>query len=561
MRRIFTFTVFLLTLMLLFETNAFGADYFLHDKETNKILFMGKNDPGFIEKIDMEKTPDFMMATDNPDVYLAIFTPENEKKSKMPQKGQLIIFDIAKGRTEDPVELGYAPFRWVYSNDRRNFFISYKPTPDAASLELLHYNITERTTEKLGDLANEINQLILSKDETKLYALVPGIKKKKEPGKILVLNSSPLTLLNTIPVNVNPDALFVIGSERLVIIDADIRIWKKPGALRIINSSDYSIIEEKEFPPPYNIYNYFNPNTDTLITIASLPASQKSYIYKISPYDLLVNEIESKLLDYRYIEDKNRLYLLTAKDLQMLDYNTNQLTVCDTGSNHYDVYPYQINLIPGSDMAALYCPAGGKVKFIDLNQNSLIASAVYGRSGAKVGNFMTNLMVSLLISGATAYSSGGSYYSYYYVDVFRNGVNVAVDNSKYYVLRAATRDITVFDDGFESPSYIVPPENPLIMFQINHPTTQTLLVTKEKIYQIISEDLTLKPIIAFSKKASNCLLLEEEHRLVVMTDQELLVIDSPTFEVKNKFELFGNPDQEYNRIKPGEQRYHYIPTL
>ena len=551
MRRIFTLSVFLLTLMLLFGTNVFGADYFLHDKETNKILFMGKNDPGFVEKIEMEKTPDYIMATDNPDVYLAIFTPENEnkpkKKNTIPQKGQLILFDIAKGKIEDLVELGYAPFRWIYSKDRRNFFISYKPTPDATNLELLHYNLTEKTTEKLGDLANEINQLILSKDGTKLYALVPGIKKKEEPGKILALNFSPLTLSSTIPTNVNPDALFVLGSERLVILDVDKRNWKKPGTLRIINSADYSIIEEKEFPSTYNIRNYFNPNTDTLITIV---VRKKSYIYKVSPEDLLVNEIESKVLDYQYLEDKNRLYLLTAKELQMLDYDTNQLTICDTGSNKYDNYPYQINLIPGSDMAALYCPAGGKVKFIDLNQNSLIASVKYGRSGVKAGKFMANLMVSLLLSGAT-YSPTG--YAIITVDLFRKGVNVAIDNSKYYVLRATTNDITVFDNSFESPSYIVPPESPLIMFQINNPTPQILLGTKEKIYQI--DDLTLKPVISFSKKARICLLFEEEQRLVAITDQELLVIDPLTFEVKNKFEFLGNPDQEYSRIKPGEPRY------
>ncbi len=561
MRRIFTFSSLLLVLMILIGTNVFSADYFLYDKETNKILFMGKNDPEFIDKIDMEKNPDYLMATDNPDIYLAIFTPVNEKQAKKkknesPQKGMLITFNVTTGQTEDLVELGYAPFRWVYTKDRHQFFISYKPTPDSETLELVHYNISEKTTEKLGDLAKEINQLILSKDETQLYALVPYDKIKEEPGKILALKSSPLALTSFIPIINNPFALFVIGSNRLVIIDADETYRNKPGVLRIINSSDYSLIEEKEFPSPYDIYNYFNHDTDTLITIASLGILRKSYIYKVSPNGLLVNEINSKMMDHKYIEDKNCLYILNTKDLQMLNYDNNQLTICDTGSNKYDVYPYQINLIPGSDIAALYCPAGGKVKFINLNQNTLIASAVYGRSSKKFGNFMTNLMVNVVLSAATSFN-----YYFYGADIFRNGVNVAIDNSKYLVLRAATKDITVFDDSFESPTYIVPPESPLVMYQINRPNSQILLVTKQQIYQIISEDLTLKPIITFNKEARNCLLLEEENRLIIITDQELLIIDSLNFEVKNRFELYGNPDQDYSHIKEDEPRYYFIPTL
>ncbi len=129
------------------------------------------------------------------------------------------------------------------------------------------------------------------------------------------------------------------------------------------------------------------------------------------------------------------------------------------------------------------------------------------------------------------------------------------------MLRASTKDITVFDNSFESPAYIIPPESPLIMFQINRPSPQILLITEKQVYQIISENLTLKPIISFAKEAKGCLLLEEENRFVIMTDQELLVIDSANFEVKNRFEFFVNSDQEYSRIKKDEKRFYFIPTL
>ncbi len=423
MKRIIIFTSVLLLLMVLIGTNVFGADYFLYDRETNKILFMGKNDSEFSEKIDMEKNPDYMMATDNPDIYLAIFAPENVQKTKKqdqpePQKGQLIIFDVTTGRTDDLVELGYAPFQWVYTKDRSQFYISYKPTPDSENLELLRYNITDKTYEKLDNFAKEVSQLILSNDESSLYALVPSNKQRKETGQILILNTSPLSITHALPTNNNPHSLFLIGSDKLAIIDVDPKNRKGSGVLRIINSYDYSTIEEKVFPSPFKINNIWNSDSETLITIAS--RAQKNHIFKSSPDNVIVNEIDSFLLDFKYDTDKNCLYLLNSKNFQILNYNDdNQLTVCETDINKYDVYNYQINLIPNSDIAALYCLAGGKLKLIDLTDNSLLTKVSYGRSGKKFRNFMSNLVVSLALSVVTSYPYGGYYYNVCTVDLFR----------------------------------------------------------------------------------------------------------------------------------------------
>ena len=107
----------LLVILILFvisvpTANIFSADYFLFDRENNKILFMGTNDNEFTEKIDMEKNPDRLMPTNDPDKYLAIFAPEVKRgKEKDAQKGQLILYNIATGRTEDLVEIGYGPLK------------------------------------------------------------------------------------------------------------------------------------------------------------------------------------------------------------------------------------------------------------------------------------------------------------------------------------------------------------------------------------------------------------------------------------------------------------------
>jgi hypothetical protein len=565
MRHTISFWFMMLFLVFFIGNDTLAADYFLFDKETNQILFMGKNDSEFSEKIEMVKNPDYIMATNNPDIYLAIFAPENVDKKKNnkqaePQKGRLIIFNVATGRTEDIVELGYAPFRYIYTKDRSHFYISYKPAPDSETLTLLHYDISEKTSEKLEDFAKEVSHFVLSRDETVLYAIIPSNKKIKDPGKIQAINTLPLSIASTIPTENNPYALFCLDSDKLVIIDASTTNRKQSGRLRMVKASDYSIIEEKDFPAPFHIYNYWNPDSDTLITITN--RAKKSYIFRTSPNGIITHEIDSTLLDSKYEADKELLYLLKAEDFQIIDYKNDQVTFCNTDQNYYDQYPYQINLIPNTEQAALFCYAGGKLKLIDLSQNSLLTKVKYGRPGKKFGNFMSNLIVSLALTAATSYTSGGyTYYTIYAVDLFRNGINIAYDQSKYLVLSAATKDITVFDKSFESPVYIVPPEDPLIMFQMDRLDSQVLLITENHIFQVNAEDLTLKPIIPFNKEAKGCLLLEEENRFVVMTDQELLVIDSLNFEVKNRFEFFGNPDQEYSRVKENEQRYYFIPTL
>jgi len=166
----------------------------------------------------MEKNPDRMMPTNDPDKYLAIFAPEVKRgKEKDAQKGQLILYNINSGRTEDLVELGYGPFNWVYTKDHKHFFITYRPALTSDYYELLHYNIAEKTTEKLADFAKNVNDLVLSYDETRLYALIPGDEKSKdkEPGKVQVLSFGPLAVVTTLQMDVNPQALFVLGPEKL----------------------------------------------------------------------------------------------------------------------------------------------------------------------------------------------------------------------------------------------------------------------------------------------------------------------------------------------------------
>jgi hypothetical protein len=69
--------VLLLTFLL--PNLTLAHDFFLYDSESNKILVMGENDTQFTEKLSLNKNPDLIMKTFDPDKYLAIFTPGKRK--------------------------------------------------------------------------------------------------------------------------------------------------------------------------------------------------------------------------------------------------------------------------------------------------------------------------------------------------------------------------------------------------------------------------------------------------------------------------------------------------
>ncbi len=561
MKKVLLAVVLALLVFLVPVSTTFGTNYFLFDKESNKILFMGENDIQFTEKIDIQKNPDRIMPTDDPDRYLGIYVPEVKKgKEKDAQQGQLIIYNIATGRTEDLVDLGYGPFYYTYTKDYRHFFISYRPTLSAGYYELLHYNIPEKTTERLADLAQNINYLVLSYDETAIYVLIPG-EDKKTPGKIQVISYSPFAVSATIPTEVNPRSLFILDSEKLVLVDADETNKKQSGALKMIEVADYSVSQAFKFEAPYKVYNYWYQDDQTLFTTVDA-AKGKSFVCKTTFTGIKINEIDSDWFEISYAKDIDSLFLLGKNDFRVIDYGQNEELVCKTGSNVYDKKRYTMSYIPEMKQVIVYCPGGGKVKFIDLAETKMIKVANYGRASAKFGNFMANLIVSVALTSLSYNAYDYGYYTYS-VNMFKSGTAVSADSAKsrYYIMRHDTRDITVFEDDFAKVSYLVPEETPITMYQIKKPKLQSLVITGKKIYLINSEDLVLKPIHEFKETVKDCLFLEEENRLILITDRNLLIIDPASMEIKNDFMLYGNPEEKYTRIKKGEQRYYFIREL
>jgi hypothetical protein len=209
--------------------------------------------------------------------------------------------------------------------------------------------------------------------------------------------------------------------------------------------------------------------------------------------------------------------ILLAKDsFQVIDFTTKQETACDTGNNTYETpfanmeYYYEMKYLPEMNIMVLFAEYGGKFKLIDLNRNQMIQKCSYGRPGAKFGNFMLNMLMNVAFN----YPIFGYGYNPIYVNNFFNGgSSVIVDpqRAKYFILSQSTRDVTVFDNDFKNPKYILTPENPIAMFQLSKSKNpQIWLVTNKKIYLINPDDLSLKPIYDFQMKISNCVFLKRK---------------------------------------------------
>jgi hypothetical protein len=559
-------TIILITVPLI---NVFGASYCLFDKENSQLLLMGKDDVQFTKKIDIGEKPDQILPTNDPNKYMAIYTPQAPKKGeeKNALKGELILFNSSTLKKEDSIELGYAPFTWVYTKDNKHLYISSRPSLESTSLELLHYDISQEKIEKLPNFTNHLDSICLSYDETKLFALIKGDNKAKTPGEILVLETSPLAISNKIVTTLNPQGLFFLNSQKIVLVDADEKNKKQQGVLQVINQSDYSTIEKYSFPVPYKISNNWYADDQTLITIADTPGKQ-SIIYKITPEKTQTFTTKTDWLSVKYIKDKDQLFILAKDTFRVVDFNSKKETVCVTGDNRYEdpfsssynnYYNYEMKYIPVLNSVMIYCKEGGKVKLVDLGQNQMSHSATYGRRGAKFGHFMANIFVNALFNAP--------FYMYTPIqssNIYNEGTSVISDTQRtmYFILSLYTKDVTVFDKNFQNPKYIVvPDEKPIALFQVNKLNPQNWLVTDKRIYLINPDDLSLKPIFDFKVKINSCVFFEEEKRLIALTDQEIVVIDPSNLEIENSRLLYGEPSEKFTHLQNGEKRYHFIPIL
>jgi hypothetical protein len=525
-------------LLLLFTTGGvWGHDYFLYDLEKNKILVMGDRESAFTERMDLGKNPDMMMRTNNPHRYLAVFSPryEQDKRGKIIryfQPSQLITVDLQTGRTEDLVELGYLPLLHTYTPDRSHFFITYRPKPEGLP-ELLHYDIAAMKSEKF-QLQQPIKILEVSNDQKQLYLVTDSAK--ESPAQLLTFNYGPLAVKNTLPLENNPVGFYVLENGRVIMIEVN---SKTPASIsnasiKLIDTNNNTILEERRFQFLKSQLQWYSTEK-TLILIAD--DNQKSRCYKITSDGFRYYEIPGDWIEAEYSPPQDTLYILNENNLKVIDYQNSATWTIATGVNRSS-QNYHVRLLPHSKLAVIYCYENGLIKFLDTGAKKMLSQVKCGRPGIKFLNAIT------FNAKQTA--------------------TVITTNQKanrFFILNRATNDITVFDDKFKRLGFIIPPEPPLNMYQIEKPELRTMLVTEQKIYQINDQNLTLKPVHPLTGPSEPRLFAEEDNRVIFMTNREILVLDPATLAPKNAFRLYTSPNAQFTKLKTGDQRYFFIQAL
>lgn len=577
---------FLLVLVVFITAQAFAKDYFLYDAENQKILHMGGKSTEFVEKLELNKNPDYLMPTDKPDKFLAIYVPETaeekkglfgRKKTDTAQSGQLILFNVITGRTEDLVELGYGPFTYHYTEDHKHLVIIYRTGPaDDSAFELLYYNIPEQKNQKmiLPKLTKVVNQILISPESKLIYLLLDNTKReltKKESGifakkqeiigtpELVKLSFSPLAVINELPLESCPLDIYEINPNRIVLVCQDYRQiidakdskgdFTKPGFIRIINPKDNSVINEYK-TSRMNIYrrwykkdkvlilNFITEGTGFMGTVGA-----KEIYLKVSPFEAVTNEFTKPTGNFEYLADKNCLYIVTSDNLTVINYKTGTVTPYETGSNGSYGYYYSFLRLPETDLAVIYQFEKSTVKFFDLKENKLLKKVSCGRGGAKV--------FSSIFRGFMGYSTGTE-----------TTISISPDKSKFFIFNKLSDDITVYDQNYEKQAYIVfKGEKCLGMFLVKKPALQTILVTNKKILKMDYDNNALISLYDFTKKIEDALLFSDETRTLVLSDNEIVVLDSQSLQVKNSFKLMTDKKEKYTTLKPGDQRYYFIPSL
>lgn len=541
--------LFALFFLLIASEGLLAQSYFLYDLNDNKILYMGENETVFTEKIAMDKKPDYIMPTSDPDRYLAVFTPDQKQENA----GRLVIFNIKSGRTEDLVELGFYPYRWQHSSDYNYLYISYCTAKNGDTFELLKYDLKELKPLKLGQLIKKPVVMTLTDNNQMLYLIENS--EDQTTSRLLTITADTLEIKSTLSVGKYPDRLFVLGNERIAVLNRDRRDRdqikendsRAKGSLKLIDTLNNRVIEEKELKET-DVYAYWDDEQKVLIVsvdysrfFGTFGLKGKGEFYKVTEKGIVYHLIKEGWIDLDYLPELDRLYVLCGKSAQVIDYKNNKVSEIKTGNNlipngYGDFYICYFKNLKDTNYEIIYCYSNGDMRFIDLTENKMVKKIRSGREGRR---FLQTL------------GGGGKAEAV---------ITTNAEKSTYYILNKATKDITVLNQSFEVVTHIVPKEDPLGMYQVKKAGYQTIVTTEKMIYRI-DRDNTLTPLYKFEEKPKFSDFIENEGRIIVWTDREIVVLDAASLEVTDQFCWYVKKDQVEVKLPKDSRRYWFLRTL
>jgi hypothetical protein len=521
-------------LVFLLSSQVFAYDFFMYDLEQSKIMYMSNTDTGFNKIAGMEKCPDFIVKTEDPDKFLAVFTPQKAKSSKEESlSGRLILFNTATSRTEDLVDIGYYPFRWTHTKNFKHFFISYAKKPGDTYSQLLHYDMTTKKSEILEEISGTVKDLELATDETRLYVSAAA---DKDQSQLLTISYAPLKIENTLPTEKSPGSIYFVAPDTMALVSYN---WVdeysgKGGSISLLDMKNNQPIQKMEFKKKGAIYTRWHDKERVLIII---DGSRKPDIYKVSAAGIAKFTAKGIWLDFKYLPELDRLLVLENASMEEFDFATSQQIKGSTetpniATSYWGTQsPYRLYPIEGTDIVALYSRDSDKCKFYNLKEHKVTVVSYFGRTGKKI--WSTNIP--------------------------HTNLAVNQDKSRIYILCVSSKDITVFDNQFAKLHFIIPEDPPLRIFQVKKPVFQTLVATTKGLAKISSDSQTIEPVARFEQTALGAACYEDENKFLVWTDKEFLVLKKDTFEVTAHYSFYSEPLEKSK--KDPKRHYKFIYNL
>lgn len=540
--------IFILTIVFFWLIPATGLtrEFFLYDHEQNLILNINDNSrEEMIKSIGLTKNPDSMMAIGIPHRYLAVFKSMQIRKDKEQifyQPGKIVVFDAKVGRSEDLVEIGFAPYQWVYTKDRLHFFIAYYLSPKKEGVEILHYDFKENKVERISGITGAINDLQITYEEDALLAIVDS---KDSVRKLVRIQISPFQIKSGFEIGTGAERIYVLGPSRAALLNINKKKSRKygSGVIKIIDTYGNALVEERTLIHPNIAVFWYEENRSLFVTNGLISNGlMVGRIYKVTGAGIRQHQISSPWASFNYQLEQDRVYVLNDSSLTLIDYQNNfSRTFKLDGPNYYpDQFSYYFQRLFQTNLAIIACFEKGYLKFYDLEKNQVLKSVNCGRTGKRVINKLT---------------FRGNRRS-------QTALTTNQWQTRFYVLNRATQDITVYNHEFNVEKYIIPAEPPLAIFQITQPTIQTLVVTAKGLYRVDEDNLDLVPVTVFASEISKAHYLEEKEGLLFLyTDGFLMIIEPEELQVKHCFYFYGDPDQKYTKLGDSERRYYFIPEM
>lgn len=506
-----------------FSTVVFGSDFYILDLKHGRMETYTDDASTFAEYTRANTDNVAHIAPDGP--YLIYYLPFKAK-----EQGALFITEPA-GRPTKRFELGYARFVKAESPDQRHFLVSYRADKEASRYELAYYGAdtgelsrvslnslntvydikfaaTDNTAYVLG-LDNEKRHCILS------FSLRPfGLKAKMNIGSLPIPQDEFSNLTNH-------SELFVLNNHRVVVINYGGRNPVDPmktltGGYVLFDTNQAAVIEEHTLPS--EVYSQWFPKSKTLI-IAGRDARGDLYRLAWDGQGVFIR-INSQGVrsfttplwwNYQYREDSDCLYYLTNHQFGIGCFAEGKKEQWGVGKNVYTrivsnwvpSYPDALHIIEDCKMALCWNPSSGQVRFIDLVQKRVVGKLFGHRFQRKT---LQNYDGKTIISGNAL-------------------------GSRFYLLKTA-KLLQVLDGHLATIATLKLPDDAIGMYAVD---SNPLIIAKRQVYQIQDDDLI--PIYQFKRKIHDAYLLRNGREYIVLTDGEMLRLESSKLKVVPMIDL------------------------